>query len=303
MLVMDEVVKLKPCIKSYIWGGNFFQKFGKSDLDVVSELWELSTRGKDSSIIASGKDEGKLLCDVLTNEDVGPVHERFPFFPLLIKLIDAKENLSVQVHPSDDYALSKLNSFGKTEMWHIISADKGAGLYVGLNKDYSREEIEKKLKDNTILDALNFFEVKPGDTFVINAGTIHAIGKGVRLIEIQQNSNLTYRLYDYLRKDKDGNYRQLHIKEALEVIDYKKYKKEQNTGFLLANNKYFHVERKEIDGQLDISANKDSFVSFTFIDGQGMVDDISYKTFDTFFLPYGKTCHIKGKGTVIISSL
>ena len=300
---MDKVVKLKPAIKSAIWGGNYFQQYGKGNLDIISELWELSVRDDDSSIIASGIDSGKRLSDVIKEEDVGPVSKRFPFFPLLIKLIDAKENLSVQVHPSDDYALKNLNSFGKTEMWHIISADKGSGLYVGLNKDYTKEEIQNKLRDNSILDALNFFEVKPGDTFLINAGTIHAIGKGVRLIEIQQNSDITYRLYDYLRKDKNGNYRQLHIDEALKVIDYKKFKKEENNGLLLANNKYFKVKRVEFDGELMVSANEESFVSFTFIDGSGMVDDIAYKTFDTFFLPHGKKCLIKGKGTVIISSL
>ena len=138
-----ELVKLKPAVKDYIWGGNYFQKFGKGlGLARVSECWELSTRDKDSSIIVSGKDAGKLLSDVITNEDIGPVMERFPYFPLLIKLIDAKENLSVQVHPSDEYALKYENSFGKSEMWHIISADEGSGLYVGLNNDYQREDIE-----------------------------------------------------------------------------------------------------------------------------------------------------------------
>ena len=131
---MDEVVKLKPAIKSYIWGGQYFQKYFNSELDVISELWILSLRGKDSSVIASGPNSGKPLVDTITKEDVGPLGERFPYFPLLIKLIDAKENLSVQVHPSDEYALKNENSFGKSEMWHIISADQGAGLYIGLKK-------------------------------------------------------------------------------------------------------------------------------------------------------------------------
>ena len=300
---MKDVVKLKPIVKSAIWGGTHFQKYGKGDFDIISELWELSVRGLDSSIVASGLDSGKRLDEVLSKEDIGPVSERMPYFPLLIKLIDAKDNLSVQVHPSDEYALKKLNSYGKTEMWHIISADSGSGLYVGFNKDYFREEIEKKLNDGSILETLNFFEVKPGDTFVINAGTIHAIGKGVRLIEIQQNSDITYRLYDYLRKDKNGNYRELHINQALEVIDYRKYERKETKGSLLADNQYFHVERKDFNGELELNANGNSFVSFTFIDGSGQVNNINYKQFDTFFLPYGKKCLIKGKGTVIISSL
>lgn len=297
---MDRVVKLKPAVKSYIWGGTYFQQFQKSDLDIVSELWELSVRN-DSSIISSGVDSGKPLKDVITNEDVGPVSKKFPYFPLLIKLIDAKENLSVQVHPSDEYALKNENSFGKTEMWHVLSTDEGAGLYVGLNDNYSKDKIEEKLKDGTILDALNFFKVKPGDTFLINAGTIHAIGRGVRLIEIQQNSDLTYRLYDYKRVDKNGKERELHIDKALKVIDYKKYEKPANCGDFLAKTPYFTVKRLDVNGELCLHADGDSFMSFTFIDGHGLVDDIPYQIYDTFFLPHGNECVIKGNGTIFIS--
>ena len=298
---MDSVIKLKPVVKSYIWGGQYFQKFKGIDLDVISELWELSVRDDFSSIVDSGINKGKTLKEVLTKEDIGPNSDRFIYFPLLIKLIDAKDNLSVQVHPSDEYALKNENSFGKSEMWHIINADEDAGIYVGFNDDYKKEEIERRLNDGTILETLNFFKVKPGDTFVINPGTIHAIGKGVRLIEIQQNSNITYRLYDYLRKDKDGNYRELHIKQALEVINYKKYVSSNSSSSLLADNQYFHVERKEVNEELTIKADEGSFVSFTFISGEGKVDDINYQTYDTFFLPNGKSCTVKGKGIVIIS--
>ena len=299
-----ELVKLKPAVKDYIWGGNYFQRFNKGlGLSRVSECWELSVRDNDSSIIAFGKDEGKKLVDIISKEDIGPVMDRFPYFPLLIKLIDAKENLSVQVHPSDDYALKYENSFGKSEMWHIISADNGSGLYVGLNKDYKKEDIEKALKEGTILECLNFFKVKPGDTFVINPGTIHAIGKGVRLIEIQQNSNLTYRLYDYNRVDANGNPRELHIKKALEVIDYKQYKPVQKNNEYLADNKYFSVKEVTFAGDLKITANESSFVSFTFLDGEGVVNDIPFKQYDTFFLPYQKECLIKGKGRVVISKV
>ena len=299
-----ELVKLKPAVKDYIWGGNYFQSFNKGKkLPRVSECWELSVRDNDSSIIASGKDENKPLVDVISKADIGPVMERFPYFPLLIKLIDAKENLSVQVHPSDDYALKNENSFGKSEMWHIISADEGSGLYVGLNKDYKKEDIQKALEEGTILDCLNFFKVKPGDTFIINPGTIHAIGKGVRLIEIQQNSNLTYRLYDYNRVDKNGQPRELHIAKALEVIDYRKYKSDNNADGLLADNQYFTVKKVSFDKELEIKADQKAFVSFTFLDGEGIVNDIPYRRYDTFFLPYQKKCLIKGKGTVVISTV
>ena len=299
-----ELVKLNPAVKDYIWGGNYFQKFNKGlNLDRVSECWELSVRDNDSSIIASGKDKGKLLSEVINKEDIGPVMDRFPYFPLLIKLIDAKENLSIQVHPSDDYALKYENSFGKSEMWHIISADVGSGLYVGLNKDYSKEDIKKALEEGTILECLNFFKVKPGDTFVINPGTIHAIGKGVRLIEIQQNSNLTYRLYDYNRRDSNGNPRELHINKALEVINYKQYKPVSKDNEYLADNQYFTVKEVNFKDSLNIKANENSFVSFTFLEGEGMVNDVPYKEYDTFFLPYKKECLIKGNGRVVISKV
>ena len=297
-----ELVKLKPAVKDYIWGGNYFQKFNKGlGLTRVSECWELSTRGIDSSIIASGPDINKPLDEVITKIDIGPVMDKYPYFPLLIKLIDAKENLSVQVHPNDDYALKYENSFGKSEMWHIISADEGSGLYVGLNNNYSRDDIEKALNEGTIIDKLNFFKVKPGDTFIINPGTIHAIGKGVRLIEIQQNSNLTYRLYDYNRVDQNGNPRELHIDKALEVIDYRKYEPSKEVDGFLVDNQYFAVKKVSFDKELKISANEQSFVSFTFLEGQGTVDNIEYNQFDTFFLPYKKECLIKGKGIVVIS--
>ena len=299
-----ELVKLKPSIKDYIWGGDYFKQYGKGlAFARVSECWELSTRDDDSSIIISGKDNGKRLVDVITKEDIGPVMDRFPYFPLLIKLIDAKENLSVQVHPSDDYALKYEHSFGKSEMWHIISADQGSGLYVGLNKDYTKEEIEEALNKGDILDYLNFFKVKPGETYIINPGTIHAIGAGVRLIEIQQNSNITYRLYDYHRVDQFGNPRELHIKKALEVINYHKYQPSKSKNGLLADNQYFTVKEINFDKELEIKANENSFISFTFLEGEGMVNDIPYSKYDTFFLPYGKKCLVKGQGKVVLSQV
>ena len=300
---MDKVVKLSPVVRSYIWGGQYFQKFGKSDLDVVSELWELAVRENEKSLIVSGENQGKALKDVLSEQDVGERGKEFPYFPLLIKLIDAKENLSVQVHPSDDYALKNENSFGKCEMWYIIDAEKGAGLYVGLNKDYTKEELAEKLNNGTLLDAMNFFEVKHGDYFVITPGTMHAIGKGVRLLEIQQNSDLTYRLYDYNRVDKNGNPRELHIEKGLKVIDLRKFEPVKGEAGYIAKNKYFTVKEQKVEDEIEIIADKTSFKSFTFIDGEGMVDDIPFKKFDTFFLPSGKKCRIKGKATLVVSSI
>ena len=299
-----ELVKLVPAVKDYIWGGTYFKKYNKGLLfERVSECWELSMREDAPSIIASGRYLGKPLYEIVSKEDIGPVMDRFPYFPLLIKLIDAKDNLSVQVHPSDEYALKNENSFGKSEMWHIISNEPGSGLYVGLNKDYSREEIEEALNNGNIVNCLNFFEVKPGDTFIINPGTIHAIGKGVRLIEIQQNSNLTYRLFDYNRVDKNGNPRELHIKKALDVIDYRKYQVETINNEYLADNQYFTIKEITFDNEIELIANDKAFISFTFLEGEGLVNDIPFNQYDTFFLPYGKSCLIKGKGKVVVSSV
>lgn len=298
--MLKEVVKLKPAIKDYIWGGSYFTKYGKGE-GILSELWELSVRDSDSSYIPS---LNQRLDNAIDNDDIGPVSKRFPYFPLLIKLIDAKENLSIQVHPSDEYALKNENSYGKTEMWYILDNEPGAGLYVGLKRDYSKKEIEELLRNGKILDALNFFPVKRGDYFLIKSGTIHAIGKGVQLIEIQQNSNLTYRLYDYDRTDKFGNKRELHIDKALDVINLNKYHREENNNSnKIGDTPYFQVEKIDIDKELTLEANKDSFMSFTFIEGEGKVNDIDYKIYDTFFLPYGKKCVIKGKGTIILSYL
>ena len=300
---MDKVVKLSPVVRSYIWGGQYFQEFGKSNLDVVSELWELSVRENEKSLIVSGEQQGKALKDVVSEKDIGERGKEFPYFPLLIKLIDAKENLSVQVHPSDDYALKNENSFGKCEMWYIIDAEESAGLYVGLNRDYTKEELAEKLNNGTLLDAMNFFEVKPGNYFVITPGTMHAIGKGVRLLEIQQNSDLTYRLYDYNRVDKNGNPRELHIEKGLKVIDLHKFEPVKGEAGYIAKNKYFTVKEQRVDGELEIIADKTSFKSFTFIEGEGVVDDIPFKKFNTFFLPSGKKCRIKGKATFVVSSI
>ena len=297
---MDKIFKLNPVIKSYLWGGTYFQQFNKGNQEIISELWELSVRDDDSSFVAPSNHR---LTDVLTKEDLGPNCDRFPYFPLLIKLIDAKDYLSIQVHPSDEYALKNENSFGKSEMWYILDADEGAGLYIGFNKDYDKKEVELKLNNGTITEALNFFKVKKGDFFVINPGTIHAIGKGVRIIEIQQNSNLTYRLFDFFRKDKDGKYRELHIEKALNVISYSKYEESESVNGYLANNEYFKVKKIEVDGDITLNADEGSFISFTVIDGSVGINEEKCNVFDTFFLPYKSKCKISGKGTLIVTSV
>lgn len=293
------IYKLIPALKDYIWGGTNLKKYRKTDLDIISESWELSFHQDGLSKVEI---DNKLvnLSDVVKKEDLGEKVSNFPFFPVLIKLIDAKENLSVQVHPSDEYALKNENSFGKTEMWYVISALEGAGLYVGFKENENKENVEKYLHDGTILDHLNFFKVKPGDCYFIPSGTIHAIGKGVTLIEIQQNSNLTYRLYDYNRVDKNGLKRPLHIEKALNVIDYNKYQKEEKRDNLLGKCKYFTSYK--LDASIDKKIYyKDSFTSITFLSGEGKINNLDYKKFDSFFISAGEECLLKGNGTYILT--
>lgn len=299
-----ECVKLKPATKDYIWAETNLKKFGKdADTDKIAECWELSFHKDGPCLIDSGMDKGKKLLDVATKEDIGAYASSFPFFPVLIKLIDSGENLSVQVHPSDEYALKNENSFGKTEMWHVLSHEEGAGLYVGLKEDSSKEEIEDALKKGTILEKLNFFAVKDGENYFIPSGTIHAIGKGMTVIEIQQNSNLTYRLYDYNRLGKDGKPRELHIQKALKVIDYKKYNPVKFEGNCIGRCQYFSSYCKKVEGSSHLIADKDSFISITFLSGEGMVNNIPYKALDTFFIPAGKSAEILGRGEFVLTTI
>ena len=299
-----KLVKLKPATKDYIWAGDKLKKWGKeAPYDNIAECWELSFHKDGPSLIDSGEEKGKRLMDVATKDDIGTYASSFPFFPVLIKLIDSGSNLSVQVHPDDAYALKKEDSFGKTEMWYVISHEKGAGLYVGLKEDSTKEEIKEALENSTILEKLNFFPVEDGDCFFIPSGTIHAIGKGVSVIEIQQNSNLTYRLYDYDRVGKDGKKRELHIEKALEVIDYHKYKRPTFQKGVIGRSKYFVSYRKDAKKNPLLSASSDSFVTVTFLSGEGMIGDLPYHALDTFFLPASQKVKIKGDGIYVMTRL
>ncbi len=299
-----ELVKLKPATKDYLWAGTKLKKYGKeAPYDNIAECWELSFHKDGPCLIDSGKDKGKKLCDVATERDLGSNVASFPFFPVLIKLIDSGDNLSVQVHPNDAYALKNENSFGKTEMWYVLEAEKGSGLYVGLKEDSSRVEIEEALKNGTILEKLNFFPVKPGETYFIESGTIHAIGKGVTVIEIQQNSNLTYRLYDYNRIGKDGKPRELHIEKALNIINYRRYEPVHFERDIIGTSKYFTSRKRIVREEETLTAPDTTFYSLTFLDGEGTFNDIPYHKFDTFFLPATKSATIRGTGNYILTDV
>ena len=194
-----EIVKLYPECKDNIWGGvKLREKYGKkTDKAIVAESWELSFH-KDGP---TRLENGKTLQEVATAADLGKNCKDFPFFPTLIKFIDSKQDLSVQVHPSDDYALKNENSFGKTEMWYVVEAEQGAGLYVGFKRDVTKEEYERAIQENTLTELLNFYQVQAGDCYFIPSGTIHAIGSGCLITEIQQNSNLTNSIFEIVSKN------------------------------------------------------------------------------------------------------
>ena len=220
---MSILKLIAPC-KDYLWGGNRLrEEYGKKmNSDKIAESWELSCHKDGQSVIEGGEFDGKTLSEYIDAKGkrvLGTNCERFEYFPILIKLIDAKDNLSVQVHPSNEYALRVEGEYGKTEMWYIVDCNEGAELLYGFKHEIGEEEFADRIKNNTLLEVTNNVPVHKGDVFFIESGTLHAIGKGILIAEIQQNSNTTYRIYDYGRVGADGKPRQLHIDKAVEVTD------------------------------------------------------------------------------------
>lgn len=218
---------MKPTVKDYIWGGTKLRdEFGReSDSERLAESWELSCHKDGMSVISDedygGEYDGKTLAEYLEmhRSALGTNCADFEYFPVLIKLIDAKDNLSVQVHPDNEYALEHEGEYGKTEMWYVVDCEPDAELIYGFRDTISREDFRRAIEENTLLDKVNRVKVRKGDVFFIKSGTLHAIGKGILIAEIQQNSNTTYRVYDYGRLGDDGKPRELHIEKAIEVTD------------------------------------------------------------------------------------
>ena len=302
-----RIEKLIPAYKDYIWGGNKLkEKYGKdTDLTPCAESWELSFHKDGLTRLASGETVGEAF----SNDELGTNVADFEFFPLLIKFIDACDNLSIQVHPSDEYALKNENSFGKTEMWYVVEADEGAGLYVGFKNDVSREEYENAIKENRLTELLNFYRVKSGESYFIPSGTVHAIGKGCLIYEIQQNSNLTYRVYDYGRVDKNGNPRELHVDRALKVSDLGTYLPTTlnaltDEGELLGISKYFTVSRLCVAGKRTVKCDKGTFRCITCVEGEGTLEDNKMRKGDSYLVSASdESVTLKGNMTVIISSV
>lgn len=284
-----SIVKLNPAFKDYLWGGTKLKEnYGKeTDLDIVAESWELSVHPDGPSIVTSGEYAGLTFPEYLEKqgkECLGTKGNAFEFFPILIKFIDAKQPLSIQVHPDNEYALRVEHEYGKTEMWYIMDCEEGASLYFGVNQEISKEEFASRIQDNTLLDVLKKVPVHKGDVFFIKAGTIHAIGAGTLICEIQQNSNTTYRVYDYGRVGKDGKPRELHVDKAIDVSnlspidsDFKPCGPELTVGdadsVRLATCEYFTTYETTLHGQTTLNVDEESFGSIVVLDGSATIEN------------------------------
>ncbi|SNR76376.1 mannose-6-phosphate isomerase, type 1 [Maribacter sedimenticola] len=279
-------LKFKPILKERLWGGTKLKEvLGKPiESDITGESWELSTVKGDVSVIANGELQGTSLQELIETHAEAllgkNVVDRFGTeFPILIKFIDAKQDLSIQLHPNDELAKERHNSFGKTEMWYIMDADPNAELIVGFNRNVSKKEYAESIENDTLLDLLNYEQVKEGDTFFINTGKIHAIGAGVMLAEIQQTSDVTYRVFDFNRKDKEGNLRELHTELALDAVDYEKkddfkvpYSKELNKMQSMVDCPYFKTNFIELAQDVVLNTKeRDSFTIFMCVGGKAVV--------------------------------
>ncbi|MBR6046298.1 MAG: class I mannose-6-phosphate isomerase [Ruminococcus sp.] len=295
------IIRLRPAFKDYIWGGTRLRDdFGKDcDFDKIAESWELSCHKDGDSVVADGEDVGLTLRQYIERHGravLGTNCERFEDFPILIKLIDAKDNLSVQVHPDNEYAQRVEGEYGKTEMWYVVDCDPGAELLYGFKHEISKEEFAERIGNNTLLEVTNNVPVHKGDVFFIEAGTLHAIGKGILIAEIQQNSNTTYRIYDYGRVGKDGKPRELHVEKAQDVTvlapakQYPDTPAEQHEGWtskLLARCEYFTVYALDIGGMAELEADGTSFLDLLILEGEGTAGDTPFKKGDSIFVTAG----------------
>jgi mannose-6-phosphate isomerase len=274
-------LKFHPILKEKIWGGTKLKTIlnKKSDAPNVGESWEISDVNNDTSIVSNGELKGSTLKQILSSyqeELIGKKNFKVfgEQFPLLIKFIDAKEDLSIQLHPNDELAAKRHNSFGKTEMWYVMQADEGANLIVGFNQKVTSELYLKHLKDKTLPEILNFEKVTEGDAYFIEVGRVHAIGAGVMLAEIQQTSDITYRVYDWDRKDDNGNVRELHNNLAIDAIDFGmddnfrlSYNEEENHSNKIVVCPYFTTNIIKLTKTISKENTFDSFIIYICVEG------------------------------------
>ncbi|AEA00427.1 MULTISPECIES: mannose-6-phosphate isomerase, class I [Aerococcus] len=310
-----DVIFLQAALHEKIWGGTKLRDDYHFDIpsETTGEAWVISAHPNGPATVIGGEFAGLTLQELYDKEPELFGRKEGGKFPLLVKIIDAKDDLSVQLHPNDAYALEHENELGKTESWYILAAEPGAQIVYGHNAQ-SRAEFEEMIKDHKWKELLHYVDVKPGEFYYVPAGTIHAIGKGITILETQQNSDTTYRVYDYDRKDKDGKLRDLHLKQSLDVAQVphqdpeldeweKKYGKSSIKHFV--TGKDFAVYRWHVDGELKVDLPEDYYLA-TVVEGQGklFVNDNGYsiKKGQSFILPYEVTeVRLEGQVELIVS--
>ncbi|MEO7975720.1 type I phosphomannose isomerase catalytic subunit [Flavobacterium sp.] len=310
-------LQFEPILKERIWGGQKLKTLLNKPITskITGESWELSTVEGDVSVVANGELKGKSLMELINempNEILGTqVYKRFgKQFPLLFKYLDAREDLSIQVHPNDKLAKERHNSFGKTEMWYVTQADDDARIIVGFKENSSKEEYLKHLNDKTLVSILDTVKAKPGDVFFLETGTVHAIGAGLVIAEIQQTSDITYRLYDFDRKDANGNTRELHVDLALDAINYnkvdtqKKYETKTNTSNVMVDCPYFTTNFLPLENKLEVSKSGETFTVYMCIEGSFEIEYEGFKNTyikgDTILVPAEINAFIlNGKASIL----
>lgn len=298
-------LKFEPILKQTLWGGNKIISFKQLNdtRTEVGESWEISAVEGSESIVAEGPDKGMTLTEVLSKyreELLGEAnYARFGVkFPLLVKFIDARQDLSIQVHPSDELAKKRHNSMGKTEMWYVIGADKGAKLRSGFSEQITPKEYKDRVYNNTITEVLQEYDIQPGDVFFLPAGRVHSIGAGAFIAEIQQTSDVTYRIYDFDRKDAKGNARELHTDLAREAINFEvlddyrtQYDVVENEPIELVACPYFTTSLYDMTEEITCDYSElDSFVIFVCVEGSCTLYDnekneVSFKAGETVLMP------------------
>ena len=313
-----EIMKLIPSGKDYLWGGTRLKdEYGKKiDMNPLAESWECSVHPDGPCYVDNGRYKGKTLKEVLDEHPEYIGTKANGEFPILAKFIDAKKDLSVQVHPDDEYAREKEKDNGKTEMWYIIDADEGASLIYGFKHKVSKEILERAIEKGELDKHLQKAEVHKGELFFVPAGTVHGIGKGILLAEVQESSNVTYRVYDYDRVDKNGKKRELHFDKAVQVMnmgiapDIKQKKRLVKyypgcSRELLCRCKYFETERIQVTKGFSFSVREESFQVLMCLDGYGQVEvdgdkPVRFSKGETVFLPAGiGRCLIIGDTSVL----
>ena len=296
---MKKIYELIPPLKEYIWAGENLKKYKKTELGKISESRELSfLKGDETKLIYDNQEI--TISEFIEKEEIKKyINPKLK--NLLVKLIDSSQSLSIQVHPSDEYALKYENSLGKTEMWIILEAEKDSYINLGFNKDVSKSNFPELIKDDSILKCLNKIYVKPGDVYLIKPGTIHAIGKGITLLEIQESSKLTYRVYDFNRVDNSGNKRELHVDKAMDVLNFSRLEVKNLKEEKEIKTEYFVVKGDVVNEEKEVEISKASII--TVIDGEGKIDELNVSKYKSYLILPSKKLFLKGRFKYFLTSV